>query len=166
MIKESKLMLKTSAQRVQDRVKELGMDFEVVQYPATTRTAKEAASTIGCPVSSIVKSLIFQYTKESTDMPILVLIDGDSQVNEKKLSEILGAKIRRPNAKYVRDITGFAIGGIPPVGHKVKIRTIIDKGLLNQKVLCAAAGTPNAVFLLPADKIVALTNGELADIKS
>ena len=159
-------MLKTSAQRVQDRVKELGMDFTVVQYPATTRTAKEAASTIGCAVASIVKSLIFQYTNDSSAIPLLVLIDGESQVDEEKLGKILNAKIRRPGANYVRDVTGFAIGGIPPVGHKVKIRTIIDKRLLDQGILWAAAGTPNAVFSLPANKIVELTQGELADFRA
>lgn len=159
-------MLKTSAQRVQDKVNKLGMDFIVVQYPATTRTAEEAANTIGCPVDSIVKSLIFSYQAESAEMPILVLLDGDSQVDTKKLGELLNAKVRRPDAKYVRDITGFSIGGIPPVGHKTKIRTIVDINLLNQEMLWAAAGTPNAVFSFPAHKIIELTAGELADIRT
>lgn len=134
-------MLKNSAQRVQDKVKQLGMDFEVVQYPATTRTAKEAAATINCPVGSIVKSLIFKCKTASSIIPILVLIDGESTVNEKKLTNLLNAKVSRADANFVREVTGFAIGGIPPVGHKAKIRTFVDKRLLEQKVLWAAAGT-------------------------
>lgn len=159
-------MLKNSAQRVQDHVKELSMDFVVKQYPSTTRTAKDAAHTINCPVSSIVKSLIFQANEEEAHIPILVLIDGDSQVDEKKLGEVLHAKIHRPNAEYVRKITGFAIGGIPPIGHKEHIRTLIERNLLNQEVLWAAAGTPNAVFSFPSDKIIELTKGEVADFKA
>ena len=161
LIKE-KTSLSSSAQCVQKALSEKGMNFKVVELPSSTRTAVEAAQTIGCDVAQIVKSLIFR-TKESKQ-PILVLASGVNRVNEKAIFSHIGELLERADADFTRDVTGFAIGGIPPVGHKAKIKTFIDEDLLKLGTLWAAAGTPNAVFSLDSQKIADLTGGVVISI--
>lgn len=156
-------MLSKSAQSVQDALSKKGISARVVELPASTRTADEAAKTIGCEVAQIVKSLIFR-TKGS-GKAILVLASGVNRVNEKAIAKQVGEEIGKADADFVRDITGFAIGGIPPVGHKHKIETYIDEDLLQHKELWAAAGTPNAVFNLDSALLQDLTDGKIISIK-
>lgn len=155
--------LSKSAQSVQDALGKKGVTFKVVELPSSTRTAQEAADTIGCEVAQIVKSLIFR-TKE-TNKPILVLASGINRVNEKLIEKILGEKITKADAEFTREHTGFAIGGVPPLGHKNTIDTFIDEDLLNYEILWAAAGTPNAVFDLHSSELKDLTNGKVVSIK-
>ncbi|MCB1081447.1 MAG: YbaK/EbsC family protein, partial [Chlamydiia bacterium] len=132
-----KEILSKSAASVQGALNEKGIRSTVVELPASTRTAQEAANAIGCSVAQIVKSLIFRL-KESQE-PILVLASGVNRVNEAKIAQLLGEKIEKADADFTRRVTGFAIGGIPPIGHKQKIRTLIDEDLLKNEVCWAAA---------------------------
>lgn len=156
------MSLSKSAQSVQNVLEEKGLETNVVELPASTRTAEEAASAIGCEVKQIVKSLIFK-TKQS-NRPILVLASGPNRVNEKTISKLVGEKIGKADADFTREVTGFAIGGIPPVGHKEKIETYIDEDLLVLDEVWAAAGTPNAVFSLQSKDLQALTDGLVVNI--
>ena len=155
--------LSKSAQNVQDALAQKGIKFKVVELSASTRTAQEAANTIGCEVAQIVKSLLF-CTKE-TNKPILVLASGVNRVNEKTIEKQTGEKIIKADADFTREKTGFAIGGVPPVGHKQIIETFIDEDLLKYETLWAAAGTPNAVFDLHSADLARLTNGKIVSIK-
>ena len=140
--------LKASAQKVRDALQALGLDHEVVQYPDSTRTAAEAAQAIGCEAAQIVKSLVFRTAK--TNRPLLVLVSGVNRVDEKKLKVLIGEKIKKADAGFVREQTGFAIGGVPPLGHAQPLTTLIDQDLMSHEHVWAAAGTPNAVFRIEA----------------
>ncbi len=155
--------LHKSAQSVQDFLSKQGLIFKVIELLASTRTANEAAATIGCEVAQIVKSLIFR-TKE-TNRPILVLASGVNRVNEKTIEKEVGEKIEKADADFTREVTGFAIGGVPPVGHKQPIDTLIDEDLLKFEELWAAAGTSNAVFSLHSSDLENLTDGKVISIK-
>lgn len=157
-------ILSNSAQKVQEALASKGLVFEVLELSASTRTVNDAAQTIGCDVAQIMKSLLFCSTK--SNKPVLVLVSGINRVNEKILEQWLGEKIVKADAKFAREITGFAIGGIPPVGHQQVIHHIfIDEDLLQHEVLWAAAGTPNAVFSLSSNDIETLTHGKIIAIK-
>lgn len=155
--------LGSSAQRVQSTLQALGYACQVVQLAQTTRTAAEAAAAIGCQVGQIAKSLVFRGTR--SHQPILVIASGSNRVNEAKLGDLVGEPVERPDADYVRQRTGFAIGGVPPVGHSETLRTIIDKDLLLYEEIWAAAGTPNAVFRLTPADLVRMTGGRVLPIK-
>lgn len=157
------MMLSKSAQSVQDALSKKGLEAKVVELPASTRTAEDAAKAIGCQVAQIAKSLIFR-TKH-TNRPVLILASGINRVNEKTIARAIGEEITKADADFTREVTGFAIGGIPPVGHKQKIETYIDEDLLQYKELWAAAGTPNAVFSLESATIEDLTDGKIISIK-
>jgi prolyl-tRNA editing enzyme YbaK/EbsC (Cys-tRNA(Pro) deacylase) len=149
--------LSGSAQRVQDALAACGVSCSVIEMPATTRTAKEAAAAIGCTVAQIAKSIIFRTSKGGT--PILVIASGVNRVNERRVREIIGETIQIADAEYVREVTGFVIGGVPPVGHATAIRTILDADLMNFGVIWAAAGTPRAVFQLTPQDLKKITAG-------
>ncbi len=143
--------LPAAAARVQAAAEALGLDVEVRIMPDSTRTAADAAAACGCTVGQIVKSLIFQ-GKDST-RPILLLVSGSNRVDEKGVAAVLGEQIVRPDAGFVREVTGFAIGGIPPFGHSGALSTWIDEDLLQHITVWAAAGTPNAVFAVNPVKL-------------
>lgn len=155
--------LSASAQRVQHALKAQGMDLRVTELPDSTRTAVAAAQAVGCAVGQIVKSLIFQGKK--TRQPYLVLVSGANHVDEKKLRRIVGEKIGKADADFVRAHTGFAIGGVSPVGHKEPLSTVIDEDLLGYEQLWAAAGTPHAVFALTPADLQQLTAGQVENVK-
>lgn len=151
-----------SAQRVQALLDELGLPCRVVEFPASTRTAAEAASAIGCEVAQIAKSLVFR-TRDSAK-PVLVVASGINRVDERALSQrlapvLLNDRLARADAMFVRAMTGFAIGGVPPIGHLVRPMTVIDQTLLKFDVVWAAAGTPHAVFSLAPGDLVRITDG-------
>lgn len=155
--------LSKNAQTIQEILNQSNAAYQVRELPDSTRTAKDAAQTIGCDVSQIVKSLIFK-TKLS-EKPILILASGSNLVNEATIANIIGESICKANANFVKKITGFAIGGVPPVGHKNPIKdTIIDQDLVTYGRVWAAAGTPNAVFCISSKNLVALTGGKIAQI--
>lgn len=156
--------LSKSAQSVQDVLSQKGLVFEVLELSASTRTANDAAATIGCEVAQIIKSLLFY--SERSKQPVLILASGMNRVNEKVIEKIIGEVIVKADADFTREITGFAIGGVPPIGHRQKIQNIlIDEDLLKFETLWAAAGTPNAVFSLHSRDIESLTNGKVCSIK-
>lgn len=156
-------ILSRSAQSVQQVLSEKGLAFDVIELAASTRTAHDAANTIGCDVAHIMKSLLF--CTEKTNQPVLVLASGINRVNEQIIEQWVGEKISKADAHFTRNITGFAIGGVPPVGHKQKITHIfIDEDLLQHRVLWAAAGTPNAVFSLSSSELQSLIQGKIIAI--
>ncbi len=155
--------LKASAQKVQRAMAEKGFALQVREFPEGTRTAAQAAEAVGCAVGQIAKSLIFR--AKDSERPLLAIASGANRVDERALSRLLGEKIARADAAFVRAKTGFAIGGVPPVGHLEKPVTFIDRDLMAYEVIWAAAGTPHAVFALKPADLVALTEGEVADIK-
>jgi len=136
--------LPTSSQKVKDFAATLGLEIQVRAMPQSTRTAEEAAAACACDVSQIVKSLVFQGAVSGA--PYLLLVSGKNRVDQDGVAHGIGEKLSRPDARTVRDWTGFAIGGIPPFGHDRPIRTFIDPDLLVHDVVWAAAGTPHAVF--------------------
>lgn len=140
----------------------LGEDFEVLEFETSTRTAAEAAAAIGCTVRQIAKSLIFRAV--DSGRPVLAIASGSVRVDEARLSELLGENIGRADAAFVREQTGYAIGGVPPVGHSVDSAIFIDETLLTFDTIWAAGGTPNAVFRLKPDDLVRLTGGTVAAI--
>jgi prolyl-tRNA editing enzyme YbaK/EbsC (Cys-tRNA(Pro) deacylase) len=154
--------LSSSAQKVQDALKALGYENQVIEHDQTTRTAQEAADTIGCTVGQIVKSLIFK--GKTSDKPVLIVASGPNRVDEKIIKQHLGEKITRPDADYVREHTGYAIGGIPPVGLPQTITTFIDQDLKQYTEIWAAAGTPRAVFKLTPQELVAMTGGTVIEV--
>lgn len=156
--------LSKSAETVQRALTEKGMKFEVLELSDSTRTANDAAKTIGCEVGQIVKSLLFR-TKEKLQ-PVLVLASGKNRVNEERIWSYLGEKVSKADADFTKEITGFAIGGIPPLGHKHPIAHIfIDEDLLQYEALWAAAGTPFAVFSLPAKDLQMITGGKIVSVR-
>lgn len=163
MSNDNKILSK-SAQSVQDALSQKGLAFEVVELLSSTRTASDAATTIGCEVAQIVKSLLFR--TEKTNQPVLILASGVNRVNEKTIEKLVNEKIVKADADFTREVTGFAIGGVPPVGHRKIINHIfIDEDLLKFNILWAAAGTPNAVFSLHSQDILNLTGGKVVSIK-
>jgi prolyl-tRNA editing enzyme YbaK/EbsC (Cys-tRNA(Pro) deacylase) len=148
-----------SALRVQAA---LGPDYQVLEFDAGTRTAAEAAAAIGCTAAEIAKSLIFR--AEPSERAVLVIASGAKRVDERKVGEIVGEKIVRADADFVRDKTGFAIGGVPPIGHAEPLLTLIDESLSAFETIWAAAGTPNAVFRLTPADLLRLTGGAKAAI--
>jgi prolyl-tRNA editing enzyme YbaK/EbsC (Cys-tRNA(Pro) deacylase) len=136
--------LPQSAERVRQAAADKGLQLDIRIMPASTRTADEAAAACGTTAEQIVKSLIFVAVESSE--PLLLLVSGRNRVNEDAVAIQLGHALRRPNAQEVRAITGFAIGGIPPIGHVSRMRTFIDPDLLAFDEVWAAAGTPSAVF--------------------
>ena len=138
--------------RVAEELNRLGIASEVRVMPASTRSAAEAAAAVGCDVSQIVKSLIFRSVEG--DEPILVLASGANLVDESRLAQIVGGPVERATTEFVRARTGYAIGGVPPIGHLQRIDAYLDEHLLAHPVVWAAAGSPRSVFsVAPADLV-------------
>jgi prolyl-tRNA editing enzyme YbaK/EbsC (Cys-tRNA(Pro) deacylase) len=155
--------LSPSAQKVQDQIQALGFDYIVIEHAESTRTAQEAAERAGCQLGQIVKSLIFK--GKDSGKPILVLTSGANRVDEKRISEYAGEAIGRADADFVRVVTGFAIGGVPPVGHLQKMETYLDEDFLQFETIWAAAGTPNAIFELKTKDLEKMTSGKVVRVK-
>ena len=155
--------LSQNAQRIQDVLIESGLQLEVVELPDSTRTALEASQAIDCHVGQIVKSLIFK--KKRTKAPVLVPTSGANRVDECKIEALIGEPLGRADAEFVKDISGFSIGGVPPIGHRQVIETYIDEDLMEYAYIWAAAGTPHAVFKISSLDLVNITGGEVAAVK-
>jgi prolyl-tRNA editing enzyme YbaK/EbsC (Cys-tRNA(Pro) deacylase) len=149
--------LSASAQKVQDALNAMGLTLEVVELPGSTRTAAEAAQAVGCQVGQIVKSLVFKARR--SERPILVIASGANRVAEPLIESLIGEALGKADADFVRQHTGFAIGGVPPVGHSETLTTFIDEDLLQYNQVWAAAGTPHAVFQLNPYELPRLTGG-------
>lgn len=139
----------------------LGERFTVLEFETTTRTAEDAAAAIGCTLAQIAKSLVF---RAASGRSVLIVVSGANRVDEKKAAVLVGEPIARADADFAREQTGFAIGGVPPVGHKTRPLILIDEDLLSFDDIWAAAGTPNAVFRLTPADLIALTGGTVAPL--
>jgi len=155
--------LSNSAYKVQQAIENRGFDFIVRELPGSTRSAADAAETIGCDVAQIVKSLIFR--DQASGKAVLALVSGENLVDMQKLAASGAGDLEKADASFVRSATGFAIGGIPPFGHDHALETYIDQDLLVHDSIWAAAGTPNAVFELDPAALVAITRGVLCDLR-
>jgi prolyl-tRNA editing enzyme YbaK/EbsC (Cys-tRNA(Pro) deacylase) len=149
--------LRDSARRVQDFLTQKGFAFVVRELPGSTRTAQEAADSVGCEVGQIAKSLVF--IDKATGEPILVVASGANRVDLKKIEAATGLRLGRADGNTVKQRVGFAIGGIPPAGHTQPLETILDPDLKQFDTIWAAAGTPNAVFQLKPADLEPLTHG-------
>ncbi|MGW0210213.1 YbaK/EbsC family protein [Streptomyces sp. NPDC003233] len=151
--------------RFAEALRALGLDHVLARtrrFPEATRTAAEAAAAIGCELSQICKSLIFA----ADGVPVLVLMDGASRVDVDRVREELGAgRVTRAGAGVVRETTGYAIGGVPPFGHRTRTRVLADRSLLAHDVVWAAAGTPHTVFPIEPKALVAHAGADLVDVR-
>jgi prolyl-tRNA editing enzyme YbaK/EbsC (Cys-tRNA(Pro) deacylase) len=140
-----------TALRVADRLRAAGLDVDVQELDASTRTAEEAAAAAGCELGQIVKSLVFV----DASGPVLVLCAGDRRVD----TALVGDDVRRATPDEVREATGFAIGGVPPLGHEHQVRTVVDESLRRFATVWCAAGTPRAVFEVETERLIAAVPG-------
>jgi prolyl-tRNA editing enzyme YbaK/EbsC (Cys-tRNA(Pro) deacylase) len=154
--------LSESAQKVQDALNRHGVPCQVMELPGSTRTAQDAAQAIGCRVEQIAKSLVFR--RKTTSRAVLVVASGVNRVNEKKLRDLLSEPVEKADAEFVREHTGFAIGGVPPAGHSKPLEIFIDEDLFKYEEIWAAAGTPHAVFKLTARDLLKITQGKVVKI--
>ncbi len=153
--------LSPSAQKVQEALAHAGLDCRIVEHATAARTSAEAAATLGCSVAEIAKSLIFRCGESGA---VLVIASGANRVDERKIAALAGGPIGKADASRVREVTGYAIGGIPPLAHTTRLTTLIDRDLLRFDVVHAAGGTPNAMFpIRPAD-LVRVSGGTVADV--
>lgn len=141
------------------------LNCKVIELPSSTRTANQAAQAIGCHINQIIKSLIFK-TKIS-QKAVLILVSGGNQVNLKKVEAHIGEVLIKADASFVKKVTGFSIGGIPPIGHKTSIESIyIDQDLLKTEIVWAAAGTSNAVFSISIQKLLKVLKGTILSLST
>ncbi len=154
--------LSSSAAKVQAVLAARGYSFDILELDQSTRTAAEAAAAIGCEVAQIAKSILFR--GKNSGKAVLVIASGANRVDEKAVAQLLGEKLGKADAAFVRKETGFVIGGVPPVGHDKPIETFIDEDILAYDVIWAAAGTPFAVFRLDPRSLEALTGGKVARV--
>ncbi|PLW75817.1 YbaK/EbsC family protein [Cohaesibacter celericrescens] len=150
---------RSSKDRVAGAAIALGFDIEIITMPASTRTAQDAAVACGCQVGQIVKSLIFE--RHDNQQLVLLLIAGHNQVDMDLAANVIGSALDRADAKKVRRETGFAIGGVSPIGHLCAMDVYIDPDLLEFEMVWAAAGAPNAVFSISPDRLIDGTNARL-----
>ncbi len=146
--------------RVREALKTHGLEVEVTEFDQSTATSQQAADALGVPLATIVKSLVFL----ADDRPILVLASGANRVDTEKLSRAAGGEVRRPDAERVKAATGFAIGGVPPVGHTRPLPTYVDADLMRYDLLWAAAGSPYAVFPVTPQDLIRITGGQVVDV--
>jgi prolyl-tRNA editing enzyme YbaK/EbsC (Cys-tRNA(Pro) deacylase) len=154
------ILARESVQRVRDALAQAGSTAEIIELTDTARTAHDAASSLGCSLGAIVKSLAFQ----CGDEVVMALVSGDRQCLPEELRAVLGrtGDIRIAKADLVRDATGFAIGGVAPVGHSTRIAMAIDESLRRFDTVYAAAGHPHCVFATSADELVTITGARIA----
>jgi prolyl-tRNA editing enzyme YbaK/EbsC (Cys-tRNA(Pro) deacylase) len=151
-----------SAQKVADTLSRLGFRCKVLELPDSTRTAPEAALAVGCSIGQIVKSLIFR--GKDSGSPILILASGSNRVDVTLIAQLLNEPILRAEPDFVREQTGFAIGGVPPLGFPKPITTLIDRDLLQYDLVWAAAGTPHAVFCIHPEYLVKAAGGQVVQV--
>ncbi len=156
--------LKESSKRLQDKIRTLGFRIEVKQMTKSTRTAVQAAEALGCATAQIVKSLLFRGKRSGR--PYLALVSGSNRVDLQRLEKIVGEPVKMADPEFVRRVTGFAIGGVPPAGHRQSVPTFIDEDLLQHRILWAAAGTPDSMFAIGAPDLISLTGGQTVELKS
>lgn len=155
--------LKKSSQRIQDILEEYNLNAKVIEFKELTRTSQEAASVIGCEVGQIAKTLIFK--GKTTGQPICIIASGKNRVDEKKIIQYVGEEIEKPSADYVLKHTGFAIGGVPPIGYKFESKILVDEDLMTYQTIWAAAGTPHSVFQISPKDLLRISEGIISNIR-
>lgn len=156
-------MIPLSPDDVKEALKSLGLTIEVQTFEQSTRTAQEAAAALSAPLGSIVKSLCFIVE----DQPVIVLTAGDKRVDDRKLGALYRVgrkKVKIADAETTLGITGYAPGGVPPVGHKRQIPIVIDDTLGRFEIVYAAAGSANAIFPIPYASLVKVSQGNVTDV--
>jgi Cys-tRNA(Pro) deacylase len=154
--------LNTSVRKVEKALKAHGLECQVLNMKETTRSAQDAANSLGCRVEQIVKSLVFMTKK--TKKPILVVASGANRVNTKKIRNLLSEPITMADPDFVRAKTGFVVGGVPPLGHSSPLETFIDEDLLKYPEIWAAAGSSNTMFKLSPDDLQKITQGQVISV--
>ena len=153
----SEILQSVSVMRVRQALAQAGVASEIVELPGAARTAADAARFLGCDVAKIANSLVFRATTSAT--PLLVMCSGARRVDLDRLARIAGEPVAKADAQFVRQSTGFAIGGVPPVGHAAPLRTFVDDSLAAHAMLWAAAGHPHTVFCISYAQLLTLTSG-------
>lgn len=153
-----------TALRTSQLLRAAGVDAEVVEFEQPTRTSAEAAAAIGCPVAAIAKSIVFRGA--TSGQPIVVVASGDNRVSEAKVAAKLGEPLARADADFVRAATGYAIGGVAPIGHANPVKLLLDRDLQRFETIWAAAGTPFAVVPLEPDQLRSLTGADWSDVSA
>lgn len=148
---------------MQEALTALGLDAQVVELERSARTAAEAAAAVGCRVDQIAKSLVFRL--RDSGRALLVITSGANRVDEGAVGALAGEPLDKADAEFVREQTGFAIGGVAPVGHARPVTTLIDADLLKWPEIWAAAGRPNTVFRLTPSDLVRITSGRVVAVK-
>jgi len=149
-----------SLSRVQSALRSAGHPDEVRSFPEGTRTAADAARAVGCEVAAIAKSIVFR----DGDRCVVVVASGANRVDQTKVEAVLGHPVAKAEARWIREVTGFAIGGVAPVGHLTRPVVLLDQDLWAIPVLWAAAGRPDTVFATSAERLLEMTGGVRADI--
>jgi prolyl-tRNA editing enzyme YbaK/EbsC (Cys-tRNA(Pro) deacylase) len=150
-----------SVERVRAALLSAGHEDTIAEFPDGTRTAADAAAAVGCTVAQIAKSIVLR----AGDQVVLVIASGVNRVDVSKVSALLGVAVKTADARWVRDVTGFAIGGVAPVGHLAAPRILIDEDLMALDPVWAAAGSPKHAFKTTARDLVRMTGGQVADVK-
>ena len=150
----------SSVERVRAALLAAGHPDTVTEFPAGTRTAADAAAAVGCAVAQIAKSIVFR----SGGRAVVVIASGANRVDARKVEAVLGVAVKRADADFVRENTGFAIGGVAPLGHLAPPLLVFDRDLLALHPIYAAAGSPNHVFRTEAEVLASITGAPVADI--
>ena len=153
--------MRPAVEKVQAAITAHGLAREVIELAVHARTSQQAAEALGVAVAQIVKSLVF--TADGT--PLLVVASGANRVDERRLGELAGGRIRRADPDTVKQATGYTIGGVPPIGLASPLAVYVDRDLLGYDLLYAAAGLPECVFPIAPDELVRATAGKVVDIK-
>lgn len=152
--------MKPAAAKVQAALDALGLDRKVMELGVDARTSQQAADALGVTVGQIAKSLVFTVNGG----PVLVIASGANRVDERRLGELAGGRVRRADPETVRQVTGYAIGGVPPVGHATTVPVYLDRDLFAHDVVYAAAGVPDGVFPIAPDELLRATGGRVCDL--
>ena len=152
-----------TALRIQQLLRDAGLGTAVVEFEQPTRTSAEAAAAIGCSVAEIAKSVVFR--GKASGQAVVVVASGDNRVSEDKVAALVGEKIGRADADFVREGTGFVIGGVAPLGHAKPVRLLLDADLQRFARVWAAAGTPYSVFALTPGELAALTGAAWSEVR-
>jgi prolyl-tRNA editing enzyme YbaK/EbsC (Cys-tRNA(Pro) deacylase) len=151
-----------SVERVRSALVAAGHPDTITEFPASTRTAADAAAVVGCTMAQIAKSIVFR----AAERPVVVIASGANRVDPAKAAAVLGVKLARADADWVRDVTGFAIGGVAPVGHRTPPLLLLDEDLMALDPVWAAAGSPSHVFRTTAAELARITGARVAQVAS
>lgn len=150
-----------TAAHVQALLQALGVEAEVIEFAASTRTSAEAAAVIGTSVAQICKSIVFNMAGQA----LLVMASGADRIAVARLEALMGQPLGKANAAFVREQTGYAIGGVAPIGHARQFPVLVERGLLQFPVVYAAAGTPNTIFAITPADLLRITGAQVVDCR-